>query len=153
MDKNYSASNSFSYQTQKIMHTIKSTWVDKMAFDNQLVNHIVRTDTVEPLGIDSGASPKRLVLAGLAGCSGIDVVSVLNKMRVKFDSFTIDVEADLTEEHPKVYSHIRMTYRFTGENLNAEKIKKAVDLSILTYCGVSAMLRKNCPIDYEIILN
>ena len=123
-----------------------------MAFDHQLVNHVVRTDTVEPLGDDSGASPKRLLLAGLAGCSGIDVVSMLDKMRVKFDSLEIDVEADLTDEHPKVYSHIRMVFRFTGEKLKLDKIERAVELSLTKYCGVSAMLRKNCPIDYEIVV-
>ncbi len=134
------------------MHKIQSIWQSKMAFDNTVGNHVVRTDTTAPLGDDTGASPKRLLLAGLAGCSGIDVVSILDKMRVKFDEFTIDVEADLTEEHPKVYSHIRMKYRMKGSKLKREKIERAVSLSHEKYCGVSAMLAKNCPIDYEIEL-
>ena len=133
------------------MHKIKSTWISKMAFDHQIENHIVRTDAVEPLGEDSGSSPKRLVLAGLAGCSGIDVASILEKMRVTYDSLYIDVEADLTDEHPKVYSHIRMTYHFKGDKLKVDKIARAVELSHTKYCGVTAMLSKNCPVDYEIV--
>ena len=134
------------------MHSIKSTWTTKMAFDNEIGNHTVRTDTGAPLGDDTGASPKRLLLAGLAGCSGIDIISILDKMRVKLDNLIIDVEADLTDEHPKVYSHIRMTYHFSGTAIKRSKIEKAVDLSQHKYCGVSAMLRKNCPIDYEILI-
>lgn len=135
------------------MHKITSAWSEKMAFDNHVGNHVVRIDTAPPLGEDSGPGPKSLLLVSLAGCSGLDVVSMLNKMRVKFDSFDIDVEADLTEEHPKVYSHIRMVYRFIGKDIKQEKVEKAVRLSQEKYCGVSAMLRKNCPIDYEIAIS
>ncbi len=134
------------------MRKIRSTLVEKMAFDNQIDNHIVRTDAKPPLGDDTGSGPKTLLLAALAACSGIDVVSLLNKMRVNFTSFDIDVEADLTDEHPRVFSHIRMTYRINGHKLKAAKIDRAVELSQHKYCGVSAMLRKNSPIDYKIIL-
>lgn len=134
------------------MHKIKSVWSDKMAFDHHIVNHVVRTDSIPPLGDDSGASPKRLMLASLAGCSGIDVASLLNKMRIQFTSFEIDVEADLTDEHPKVYSEVRMVYRISGKNLKRDKIERAVELSQHKYCGVSAMIRKNCPLEYTIEL-
>ena len=136
----------------RLMHKIISTWSDKMAFDNHIGNHVVRIDTLPPLGDDSGPGPKSLMLASLAGCSGLDVVSMLNKMRVKYDRFDIEVEADLAEEHPKVYTHIRMVYRLTGKAIKREKVEKAVHLSHDRYCGVSAMLRKNCPIDYEIVI-
>lgn len=134
------------------MHKITSKWVSKMTFDHQVGNHVVRTDTTAPLGDDLGASPKQLLLAGLAGCTGIDVASILEKMRVTYDSFEMEVEATLTEEHPKVYDHIRLVYRFSGENLDAklDKIKKAITLSKEKYCGVSAMLEKNCPIEWEL---
>ena len=85
-------------------HAINTTWKDKMAFDSHIDKHTVRIDTVTPLGDDSGASPKKLLLASLAGCTGMDVVSLLNKMRVPITDFEMDIEADLTEEHPKVYS-------------------------------------------------
>lgn len=132
------------------MHKVKTTWVNKMAFDSQIDKHTIRIDAPEPLGDDSGASPKKMLLTALAGCTGIDVVSLLNKMKVSITNFEMDVEADLTDEHPKVYSEIRLTYRFYGKDLNKKKIEKAVTLSKDKYCGVSEMLKKNCPIIYAI---
>lgn len=130
---------------------IKTVWKDKMAFDSHVGNHVVRMDTMPELGDDSGASPKHLVLAGLAGCSGMDVVSLLRKMRVDFTGFEIQVLTELTEEeHPHVFAAIHMIYRVEGKNLDKEKVKKAVDLSQERYCGVSAMLKKNGPVEYSI---
>lgn len=131
-------------------YKINTVWKEKMAFDSQVGNHTVRMDTTPEMGDDSGPSPKQLVLAGLAGCTGMDVVSLLKKMRVEYDSFEIYTEADLTEEHPQVFSEIRLIYRFKGENINRAKVEKAVNLSKDRYCGVSAMLKKNSPILYSI---
>lgn len=131
-------------------YKINTVWKEKMAFDSQLGNHTVRMDTMPEMGDDSGPSPKQLVLAGLAGCTGMDVVSLLKKMRVEYDAFEISTEADLTEEHPKVFSEIRLVYRFKGENIDQAKVEKAVNLSKDKYCGVSAMLKKNGPITYSI---
>ena len=133
-----------------MLHKVKTVWKENMAFDSQIDNHTLRIDTTGPLGDDSGPGPKKLLLASLTGCTGMDVVSLLKKMRVNFSNFEIDIEADLTEEHPKVYSEIRLVYRVFGNQLNKEKIKKAVDLSQERYCGVNAMLRKNSPIRYSI---
>ncbi|MFT5766086.1 MAG: putative redox protein, partial [Saprospiraceae bacterium] len=83
------------------MHSVKTNWKNKMAFDSQIDKHTVRIDTGGELGDDSGPSPKKLLLASLAGCTGMDVVSLLKKMRVTITGFEIDIEADLTEEHPK----------------------------------------------------
>ena len=131
-------------------YKINTVWKEKMAFDSQVGNHTVRMDTTPEMGDDSGPSPKQLVLAGLAGCTGMDVVSLLKKMRVEYDSFEIYTEADLTEEHPQVFSEIRLVYRFKGENIDQAKVEKAVNLSKDKYCGVSAMLKKNSPILYSI---
>lgn len=99
-----------------------------------------------------GFSPKALLLTGLAGCSGIDVVEILEKMRVPFANLEIDAEAEQTEEHPRVFSTIHLTYKVkTGEE-NREKIRKAIDLSLEKYCGVAAMLKKNSEIEYSIVL-
>lgn len=132
------------------MHSVKTQWVNKMAFDSQVDDHTVRIDTAGLPGGGSGPSPKKLLLSSLAGCTGMDVVSLLNKMRVPFTGFEMDIDADLTEEHPRVYSEIRMIYRFFGNNLNKEKVEKAVQLSQEKYCGVSAMLKKNSPLTYRI---
>lgn len=133
-----------------MIHKVKTTWKDKMAFDSHIDNHILRIDTAGLLGDDTGPSPKKLLLASLAGCTGIDVVSLLTKMRVPFTNLEMDIEADLTDEHPKVYSEIRLNYRIYGHQLNKEKVEKAVDLSKDKYCGVSAMLKNNSPIIYSI---
>ncbi len=131
-------------------YKVNTVWKEKMAFESQLGNHTVRMDTAPELGDDSGPSPKQLVLAGLAGCTGMDVVSLLKKMRVDYTSFEIDIEADLTEEHPIVFSEIRIRYLIAGKNLDHTKVEKAVNLSQERYCGVSAMLKKNSPINYSI---
>jgi putative redox protein len=99
-----------------------------------------------------GFGPKALLLTGLAGCSGIDVVEILEKMRVPFASLEIDAEADQTEDHPKVFKTIHLTYKLKAEESDREKVKKAIDLSLEKYCGVAAMLKKNSGIQYEIII-
>ena len=132
------------------MYSLKTEWKNKMAFDSQIDTHTIRMDTTAPDGDDTGASPKKLLLASLAGCTGMDVVSLLKKMRVEITNLEMDIEADLTEEHPIVFSEIRLIYRFYGTNLNKGKVEKAVQLSQEKYCGVSEMLRKNSPINYSI---
>jgi putative redox protein len=97
-----------------------------------------------------GFGPKALLLSGLAGCSGIDVVDILEKMRVVFTNLVIDVEAEQTEEHPKVYRDITITYKIKTAAENEEKVKKAIELSLAKYCGVAAMLRKNSSIQYKL---
>ena len=99
-----------------------------------------------------GPGPKSLLLSGLAGCSGIDVVDILKKMRVTFSDLSIDVEAELTEEHPKVFKDIFITYTIRTDPSNEDKVKKAIDLSLEKYCGVSAMLKKNSAIHYKLQL-
>ena len=122
-----------------------------MAFEAEIGSHKVIMDTVvEGDGDDSGPSPKKLLLGTLAACTGMDVVSLLKKMRVDYSGFEIVTNADLTAEHPKVFSSISMIYRIkTGEE-NRGKVEKAVSLSQDKYCGISAMLRKNSPLDYQI---
>ena len=99
-----------------------------------------------------GFGPKALLLAAVAGCSGIDVVDILHKMRVEFSGLEIDVEADQTTEHPKVYKDIYITYKINTDSGNEDKVRKAIDLSLDKYCGVSAMLRKNSPIHYKLVI-
>lgn len=104
--------------------------------------------------LDSGVGfgPKALLLTGLAGCSGIDVVEILEKMRVPFANLEIDAEAEQTDEHPKVFKTIHLTYKIKTEESQREKIIKAIDLSLDKYCGVAAMLKKNSEIRYELLI-
>src|SRR5205085_2535808 len=99
-----------------------------------------------------GFGPKALLLTGLAGCSAIDVVEILEKMRVPFASLEVDAETEQTEEHPKVFKTIHLTYKLKADEDQREKIKKAIDLSLEKYCGVAAMLKKNSAIVYTLVI-
>src|ERR1051325_10019197 len=97
-----------------------------------------------------GFGAKALVLSSIAACSGIDIVDILEKMRVKITSFEIDTEAEQTEELPRVFKDIYVVYKVATAPENEEKVRKAIELSLNKYCGVSAMLRKNSPIHYKL---
>jgi putative redox protein len=101
-------------------------------------------------GGNKGPRPKPLMLAALAGCTGMDVVSILKKMRVELDDLDVTVEGDLTEEHPKQFYKMNVIYEFKGKGLPLEKLKKAVSLSEERYCGVSAFYKKAIEVTSEI---
>lgn len=128
--------------------------IDKMAFDVELDDHHFVIDTSEKFGGENfGPSPKSLLLAGLAGCTAMDVVSILRKQKIKDFEIEVEVITELTDEHPKVFKDIELLYRFKGTDLSKEKVKRAIELSMNKYCGVSAMLKKNSEITYRIILD
>ena len=101
-------------------------------------------------GQGKGVRPKALMLTSLAGCTGMDIVSLLKKMRAEVEGIEIDVAAELTEEHPKYYHKVHMEYRFYGKEFQKDKIEKAVNLSIDKYCGVMEMFRKFAEVTTEI---
>lgn len=101
-------------------------------------------------GHNSGLRPKAMMLSSLAGCSGLDVVSILDKMKVQISDFRIDTYGELTDEHPKTYHTVSVEYHFYGDNLDEGKIKKAVDLSIEKYCGVMEMFRQFAKVNTSI---
>ena len=134
-------------------HIIDASWKGNMKFEADVDGHSVVVDaTSEGGGEDAGPRPKRLMLVALAGCTGMDVVSLLKKMRVDFDDLNIIVEGDVTEEHPKHYEKMHVIYKIKGKNLDIEKVKKAVDMSQEKYCGVSAVYKKAMEVTYEIVL-
>ncbi len=125
-----------------------TTWKHDHAFESKLEQNVFQIDGNRK----EGPNPKALLLSAIAACSGIDVVDILEKMRVSFSDLTIDAEAEQTDEHPRVFKDIWVTYKIkTGEE-NEDKVKKAIELSLDKYCGVSAMLRKNSPINYKLEL-
>lgn len=127
---------------------------DGLSFDVELQGHRFAVDADEQFGgKDRGPRPKALLLAGLAGCTGMDVASILGKMKMPYDSFAIEVDASQTDEHPKVYKEISIRYIFTGTELDRDKVQKAVDLSLEKYCGVTAMLSKTAQVRHEIVFN
>ncbi len=131
--------------------SINVKWNGKMAFETTLQGHTLLMDAgLENGGDDAGPRPKSLILSSLAGCTGMDVVSLLAKMRIDVEEFELIVEADIEKDHPKYYNRINVIYQFKGANLPLEKLQKAVDLSFDKYCGVIGLLKKAIPVTTEI---
>ncbi|PKP54202.1 MAG: osmotically inducible protein C [Bacteroidetes bacterium HGW-Bacteroidetes-1] len=129
------------------------TWTGDMSFEADVNGFKLIIDADETVGgHNAGPRPKPLTLASLGGCTGMDVVSILKKMRVEPSWFNVEVEGELTEEHPKYYHKIHLTYMFKGENLDVEKLEKAVSLSQERYCGVSELLKKGAEITSKIVV-
>ncbi len=131
---------------------IKLDWLEKMAFRTEVNGHELVVDaSVEGGGEDRGPRPKPLMMVALAGCTGMDVVSILKKMRVQPESFSVRVVGELTDEHPKHFIGMHVIYEFKGKDLPMDKLVKAVNLSEERYCGVSASLKKAMRITTEIV--
>ena len=133
--------------------TVNVLLKEKMAFEVQVSGHKIIIDAEENVGgEDMGPRPKPLMLAALGGCTAMDVVSILRKMRVNFETVNVKVDGELTEEHPKHFYKIHITYEFTGRDLPLEKLEKAINLSQDRYCGVSYSYMKAMEITYEIVI-
>lgn len=130
---------------------INLEWLENMAFKTQLNGHELILDaSTEGGGENRGPRPKILMMVALAGCTGMDVVSILRKMRVEVEGFNVRVEGELTEEHPKHYTSMKVIYEFKGKDLPMEKLEKAVSLSEERYCGVNAVYKKAMAVSTEI---
>jgi putative redox protein len=92
-------------------------------------------------GNDAGIRPKELLLLALGGCTASDVVSVLQKKRVKIDGFEIHVTAEQRDEHPQVFTKIHLEYVIRGDDIRPQDVERAIELSESKYCSVNAMLR------------
>ena len=133
--------------------SIQLDWLSDMAFETEVNGHKIYLDAGEKVGGKNlGPRPKAFMMVALAGCTGMDVVSILKKMRVTYEALNIKIEGDLTEEHPKKFSEMKVIYKFKGKDLPLEKIKKAVDLSKERYCGVSANYKDSFPVSHEIVI-
>lgn len=134
---------------------IDCTWKENMAFEAEVNGFKIMLDAEPTVGGENkGPRPKPLTLVSLAGCTAMDVISILKKMRVEPDYFNVSAEGELTEEHPRYYHKIHLIYEIKGKDVDREKVEKAVSLSQDRYCGVSALLRAGAEITHEIrILN
>lgn len=127
---------------------IKTKWKGNMAFEWDVNGHKIMIDAMETVGGENrGPQPKPFMLASLGGCTGMDVISILKKMKVTdmLEGFNVDVNGKLTTEHPKHYVSMHVSYIFTPKNgaeLPMSKLQKAVSLSEERYCGVSEVYRK-----------
>jgi len=131
--------------------TVSTKWLNNMAFESEINGHKIIIDAVPEVGGENrGPRPKPFMLAALGGCTAMDVISILKKMKVEVEKFNVLVEGDVTEEFPKHYFRMHVIYEFTGRNLPLDKLQKAVSLSEERYCGVSAVYRKALELTSEI---
>lgn len=136
------------------MDNITLSWLDNVGFEAEIQGHKILLDMPVASGGDNrGPTPKPLMLVALAGCTALDVISLMRKMRVDFTDFKVSAEAEKSTEIPVVYTGFKLVYTVTGSGLDAEKVSKAVNLSAERYCGVMDMLRKVAPIDIHIEIN
>ncbi|MCB1145986.1 MAG: OsmC family protein [Leptospiraceae bacterium] len=129
--------------------TATATWDSDMVFtaaNDQNLTVAMDVKNEQP----KGPTPKEMVLMGLCGCTAMDVISILEKMRVKPAKFKVEASAELTTEHPKVFNKIHMKYHVSNEPPD-DKMQRAVELSQNQYCGVSAMLKKSADVSWEIV--
>jgi putative redox protein len=126
-------------------------WTRQMQFTGTGADGATITMDARPEhgGQGAGPSPMEAVLLALGGCTGMDVISVLNKMRAGLDGLEIRITAERAEEHPKVFTRIGLEYVFTGAALRPDQVTRAVELSQTRYCSVSAMLRWGAELTYS----
>jgi putative redox protein len=133
--------------------TIKAQWLNDLSFEAEVDGHKLYMDTsLEHGGKNTGPRPKLLMMTSLAGCTGMDVAAILKKMRENVEEFSVEVEGDVSEEHPKKFMGMKVIYRLKGKGLNRKNVEKAVSLSSEKYCGVSANYREAFEIAHEIII-
>ncbi|TMU55165.1 OsmC family protein [Flagellimonas algicola] len=134
---------------------ITTKWLGEMAFEsNNPSGHTFKIDAgPDDGGKGEGFRPKALMLSSLAGCSGLDVASLIKKMKLEVDDFQIETIANLTDEHPKYYDKVVIEYHFYGSNLKEAKLQKAIDLSVEKYCGVMEMFRRFAELDIKTVFH
>lgn len=129
-------------------------WKSGMAFEAVVNGHKLMLDAGEQVGGHNlGPRPKPLMLVALAGCTAMDVVSILAKMRVDLENFDVKVEGEQSEEQPVHYISMHIIYEFWGKDLPVEKLEKAINLSHERYCGVSAVYRKAMPVTHSMVVH
>lgn len=135
-------------------NTVTTVWKENMVFESDNPSEETLFMDAPDEGIENkGLRPKALMLSSLAGCSGLDVVSLLKKMRAEVDDFKMVVHGELTEEHPRYYHKVVVEYHFYGSDLQEDKINKAVKLSVDQYCGVMEMFRQFAKVTTEVYLH
>ena len=132
---------------------IVTHWKGGLTFesDNPSGKKVIMDTNIEGQNERYGLSPKAMMLSSLAGCSALDVISILDKMNEEIDDFKIEVVGELTDEHPKYYHSVEVDYHFYGADINKKKCQRAVDLSVEKYCGVMEMFRRFAEVKTNIV--
>lgn len=131
---------------------ITADWQGDLEFDTHLPSgHDLKVDAAEESGgHDRGPRPMELLLSGLAGCTGIDVALILNKMKAELEDFSMEIDAERAEEKPQRFTQIHISYKFKGKNLDERKVERAINLSENKYCSASNSLNAEITSSYEI---
>jgi putative redox protein len=134
------------------MADAKAIWKGKMSFDGTAGSGftVPMGSRKESGGDGDGFSPMELVLVGLAGCTAMDVISILEKKRQDITDFTVSVHGDRCDEHPRVYNRIHIEYQVTGRGVDRTAVERAVELSETKYCSAQAMLSKTAEVTHSI---
>ncbi len=136
-------------------HNVTTTWKKKMQFEstNPSGETLLINAGAENGGEGAGLRPKAMMLSALAGCTGLDVAAMIAKMKLEVSDFKIETIANLTEEDPKFYDNVVIEYHFYGNDLNEQKLQRAVNLSSEKYCGVMDMFRKFATLEIKTIFH
>ncbi|MGC8958869.1 MAG: OsmC family protein [Chloroflexia bacterium] len=127
-------------------------WQEGLQFEARTPSgHAFRLDSAHQ-GMGAGPSPMELVLVALGGCTGMDVISILQKQRQPVTGLEVVVQAERADEHPKVYTGYEVTYIVHGKGIDPKAVERAVNLSAEKYCSVGLMLEKAAPIRRSIRL-
>lgn len=131
-------------------------WAGKMGFTGLSAkshNEIRLDASTQSGGEGLGVSPMEAVLVGLAGCSGMDIVSILRKKRIDIADFKIAVDAQQADDHPRVFTKINLIYSFSGKDLSKKPLEDSVRLSIDRYCSVAGMLKQTADLEWQVEIN
>jgi putative redox protein len=131
------------------------TWQGNMAFDATASSGFhVKLDTAPSVGgEDDGFRPLELMLVSLAGCTAMDVISILRKKRQDVTNFEVRVNAEQTDDHPHVFTKMQVEYVVTGRGVSADAVKRAIELSETKYCPAQAMLGKIIPMELNFTIH
>jgi len=132
---------------------LQCNWTEKMKFTAEADGHQVPMDAKSPIGGDTAMTPKHLLLAGICGCTGMDVVALLKKHKQPFESLEVDADSSLTEgKYPAIFKEVKLIFKLKGK-IDAAIVLESIKLSQTKYCGVTAMVSKSVPISYTVELN
>lgn len=131
--------------------TVRATLETGMRFDVETGSghHIILDAAEHNGGQNSGPQPMEMLLVALAGCSGMDILTILRKKRQDITGYELRIHGMRAEEHPKVYLDITLEHVFSGHNIRPEAVERAIELTEERYCGASAMLGKTATIGHK----
>lgn len=138
-----------------MMTSAKMTWASGLKFEGigKFGVPITTDESKESGGTEEGYSPVELVLFGLIGCTGLDTVMILEKMRQKITALEIEAHGERADDYPRLFTRITLRFKYSGENLEPAKVQRAVELSKEKYCTVSQSLMNEVALDQEILIN